>query len=113
MLCPYDGTDSRSDLLGLRGQADLEGGSMSNTKVTGWLIAYDIGGQPLLIVSSELNKPMAINAFEKAGFKVLEEKEVRRVCIVEHPGPIIVQQMKELNWIAKSKKLTEKKGILK
>ena len=68
------------------------------TKYIGWGIAFELNGQKALTIVPAKTKREACDQIEIFGLKIVDESQMRRVCIVKYPGPEQVKEMKSQNW---------------
>jgi len=67
-------------------------------KYIGWGIAYEKDGQKAVTIVPAKSKKEAIEKLEGLDLKVIEEKQIRHVCIVKYPGPLSVKAMESQDW---------------
>jgi len=67
-------------------------------KYIGWGMGRQGGDQKYIIIVPATRKKDALSIFEELGKKVQDPKNVKRVCIVEYPGPTQVKAMPKQNW---------------
>ena len=67
-------------------------------KYIGWGIGYELNGQKAITVVPAVLKEKACEQIESFGLRVISKEAVRRVCIVEQPGPLSVRIMEEQDW---------------
>jgi hypothetical protein len=67
-------------------------------KYTGWAMAVEQYGVMSIVVVSAKSRKGAVTKFAALGHYVLDDSQIRHVCLVKFPGPKEVQQMKPKNW---------------
>lgn len=84
-------------------------------KYIGYGVVFKTRGQKYITIVPAENKDDAIDAFLRLDFDIQNIAHVRRVCIMQYPGPLSVKRMEENNWdkcfeIGKDKDTAKKKS---
>ena len=68
-------------------------------KYTGWGMAHKTNDVRAIIVVQAKSRGEAVERLHELGFWTsIDKSKLKRVCIVQHPGPKEVQDMKSQSW---------------
>ena len=79
-----------------------------NTKITVWMVCYQLNGIPILIGVRADNAIKAGDKFVAAGFDIVDKAQIKDCCIIRTPGPAPVQTMEEFDWIGNAIFISDK-----
>lgn len=82
-------------------------------KYIGWGGVFSREKTKMMVIVSAKSKKQAEDTLNHFNFKIVDNTQIRHVCIVKYPGPRVVQVLRAQNWNDCIKIVEDKEEFLK